>query len=112
MWAGTVEADDHPTPRDADSNGCGWPAATTITPGNDWVSGYYEVLLTINVDGKTRQSWVLSSLQQRPPPLTDHPPNHGSPYHHVRADDAGEAPRGVGHAVQRADAQRPTSCPI
>jgi len=56
VWAGTIEAADHPTPRDADSNGCGWPVATTITPGDDWVSGYYEVLLTIDVDGKTRQS--------------------------------------------------------
>ena len=56
VWSGTVAAAAHPTPRDADSNGCGWPAATSITAGDDWVSGYYEVLLTIDVDGKTRQT--------------------------------------------------------
>ena len=56
VWSDTVEAEEHPTPLDADSNGCGWPATASITAGNDWLSGYYEVLLTIDVDGKTRQS--------------------------------------------------------
>lgn len=56
VWSGTVEADDHPTPRDASANGCDWPVAGTVTAGDDWTSGYYEVLLTIDVNGKTRQS--------------------------------------------------------
>lgn len=56
VWSGTVEAGDHPTPRDAPANGCNWPAATTIATDKDWASGYYEVLLTIDVDGKSRQS--------------------------------------------------------
>ena len=56
VWSDTVEADAHPTPRDADTNGCGWPAAASLTTGVDWVSGYYEAVLTIDVDGKTRQS--------------------------------------------------------
>ena len=56
VWSETVEAQDHPTPLDASANGCGWPAANTITAGEDWVSGYYEVLLAIDVDGKNRQS--------------------------------------------------------
>ncbi len=56
VWSGTVAAGEHPTPRDADSAGCDWPAATTVTAGNDWSSGYYEVVLTIDVDGTTRTS--------------------------------------------------------
>ena len=51
-----VPADDHPTPANAFSHGCGWPAASEIVVGADWRSGYYEVLLTIDVDGKTRTS--------------------------------------------------------
>ncbi len=56
VWSETVEAQDHPTPLEASAIGCGWPAANTITAGEDWVSGYYEVLLAIDVDGKNRQS--------------------------------------------------------
>lgn len=56
VWSDTVAAGDHPTPHDADSNGCNWPAATVLTAGSDWVSGYYEVLLRIDVNGKTRTS--------------------------------------------------------
>lgn len=56
VWTGTVEAGDHPTPLDASSNGCQWPAATTVATDEDWVSGYYEVLMTIDVDGRTRRS--------------------------------------------------------
>jgi len=56
VWSETVAADDHPTPLDASANGCNWPAAIAFTAGADWASGYYEVLLTIDVDGKTRQS--------------------------------------------------------
>ncbi|MEZ5244759.1 MAG: DUF6605 domain-containing protein [Acidimicrobiales bacterium] len=56
VWSGSVSAGDHPTPRDASANGCAWPAASTITAGDDWASGYYEVLLTVDVDGKQRRS--------------------------------------------------------
>ena len=35
----------HPTPADADSNGCGWPVALTISVGDDWASGMYLVTL-------------------------------------------------------------------
>lgn len=56
VWSGSIAADDHPTPLDASSNGCQWPAADTVVTGDDWVSGYYEVLLSIDVDGKTRRS--------------------------------------------------------
>jgi hypothetical protein len=56
VWAETVLAEAHPTPTDASANGCDWPAAAQVSAAEDWVSGYYEVLLTIDVDGKTRQS--------------------------------------------------------
>ena len=50
-----VEAGDHPTPLDADRNGCGWPAALTLEIARTWTSGYYEVVLEIDVDGKARR---------------------------------------------------------
>lgn len=56
VWSGSVTAEHHPTPLDASSNGCQWPAAEQIVAGDDWASGYYEVLLSIDVDGKTRRS--------------------------------------------------------
>ena len=56
VWSDTVDAADHPTPRDASAHGCDWPAAATIRVGDDWTSGYHEVLLTIDVDGRQRQS--------------------------------------------------------
>ena len=33
VWSETVEVEDHATPRDADTNGCGWPAAASIATG-------------------------------------------------------------------------------
>ena len=51
-----VDAAEHPTPVDAASNGCAWPAALTITVDASWRSGYYEVVLEIDVDGKRRRS--------------------------------------------------------
>lgn len=41
-----IEIGDHPTPADADTAGCGWPAATAFTVGADWPSGYYDLVLT------------------------------------------------------------------
>ncbi|MHB8463270.1 MAG: N,N-dimethylformamidase beta subunit family domain-containing protein [Acidimicrobiales bacterium] len=51
-----VPADSHPTPTDASSHGCGWPAAVVFDVDRAWRSGYYEVVLEIDVDGKGRQS--------------------------------------------------------
>jgi hypothetical protein len=50
-----VEAGDHPTPLGADRNGCGWPAALSFEVDPGWRSGYYEVVLEIDVDGKARR---------------------------------------------------------
>ncbi len=56
VWAQTVDAGDHPIPPDADAVGCDWPVATTVTATARWASGYYEVLLAIDVDGTERQN--------------------------------------------------------
>lgn len=41
-----VEVGAHPTPPHADRDGCGWPAAIQVLVGEDWPSGYYDILLT------------------------------------------------------------------
>jgi len=43
VWSETGAAPHHPTPADASSNGCGWPAALQIPVGADWASAYYSV---------------------------------------------------------------------
>ena len=65
VWSDTVPAGDHPTPLDASANGCGWPAAVTIDAQPDWRSGYYEVVLTIDVGGRSRRDHAFFVL--RPP---------------------------------------------
>ena len=64
-----IEAGDHPTPDDASHAGCGWPAALTIEIDPSWRSGYYEVLLTMDLDGKVRQSRAFFVV--RPTPGSD-----------------------------------------
>jgi hypothetical protein len=51
-----VAADFHETPVGADSGGCGWPAASFVDTGKSWPSGYYEVVLEVDVDGARRRS--------------------------------------------------------
>lgn len=40
-----IDVGDHPTPDDADSNGCAWPVAGHVEIGPDWKTGYYDLLL-------------------------------------------------------------------
>ena len=63
-----VPADDHPTPLDAPEHGCGWPVASEIGVEESWPSGYYEVILTIDVDGRQRRSRAFFVV--RPDPTT------------------------------------------
>ena len=56
VWADTVPADFHPTPHGAAQDGCGWPAAVVLDVDPSWRSGYYEVVLEIDLDGKRRRS--------------------------------------------------------
>ena len=60
-----VPADSHPTPTDAHSHGCAWPAALVLDVEPTWRSGYYEVVLDIDVDGKARRSHAFFVV--RPP---------------------------------------------
>jgi hypothetical protein len=60
-----VEVGDHPAPADASSGGCGWPVACTIEIDPSWRSGYYEVTLEIDVDGRSRRSHAFFVV--RPP---------------------------------------------
>lgn len=41
-----IPVGDHPTPDDADTNGCHWPAAGSFRIGEDWATGYYDLTLT------------------------------------------------------------------
>src|SRR5690606_14494451 len=36
---------EHPRPRDADADGCGWPTSVAVPTGG-WASGFYLVALT------------------------------------------------------------------
>ena len=60
-----IPAGDHPTPPDASDQGCDWPVATEVNVDPAWRSGHYEVVLSIDVDGKTRRSYAFFVV--RPP---------------------------------------------
>ena len=63
VWTGSVAAGDHPVPPKAYELGCGWPAAATLTADPTWRSGYYEVVLTIDVGGKPRRDHAFFVLR-------------------------------------------------
>ncbi len=65
VWHDSVPAEDHPVPAQAWTKGCDWPAAATVIAGGEWRSGYYEVVLTIDVNGKQRRDHAFFVL--RPP---------------------------------------------
>ena len=52
---GAVPADRHATPIGAAADGCGWPAALVLDVEPSWRSGYYEVVLEVDIEGKRRQ---------------------------------------------------------
>ena len=54
-----VAAGAHEVPSDASSAGCRWPSALTIDVDPTWRSGYYEVVLEIDVDGKLRRDYAF-----------------------------------------------------
>jgi hypothetical protein len=63
VWSGTVSADDHETPRRAYELGCGWPAAASIPADPAWRSGYYEVVLTIDLGDRSRTDHAFFVLR-------------------------------------------------
>jgi hypothetical protein len=60
-----IPAGNHPTPNGAAQQGCGWPVAAEVAVGDGWRSGYYEVVVEIDVDGKRRRSHAFFVV--RPP---------------------------------------------
>ena len=64
VYSESVAAGDHPIPTNAASDGCEWPSAVAV-PVGEWRSGYYEVLLTAEVDGKHRLSHSFFVVRPR-----------------------------------------------
>lgn len=60
-----VAAEAHETPANASTHGCGWPVALTLDVELDWRSGFYEVLLEIEVGEKVRRDRAFFVV--RPP---------------------------------------------
>jgi hypothetical protein len=58
-----------PTPDDASSHGCGWPAALEIPVGADWHSGYYAVTVTAGDQRADAFLVVRSSPSAEPAPI-------------------------------------------
>ena len=54
-----VAADEHDTPTNASSEGCAWPVALTLDVDPAWRSGYYEVLMEIDVGEKVRRDYAF-----------------------------------------------------
>src|SRR3954470_7471825 len=55
----SVAADEHEPPQDASAKGCGWPAALTLDVDPTWRSGYYEVVMEIEVGEKVRRDYAF-----------------------------------------------------
>jgi hypothetical protein len=66
MTADAITADEHETSQDASSNGCGWPVAWTIPVDPQWRSGYYEVVMEIDVAGKLRRDHAFFVVRPSP----------------------------------------------
>ena len=64
--ADAVAAAEHETPRDASSKGCGWPVALTLDVGAAWRSGYYEVVMEIDVGEKVRRDYAFFVVRPSP----------------------------------------------
>jgi hypothetical protein len=63
--APAVATDEHEIPQDASSQGCGWPVALTLDVDPAWRSGYYEVVMEIDVGEKVRRDYAFFTV--RPP---------------------------------------------
>src|ERR1700745_1457710 len=61
-----VAADEHATPKDASARGCGWPVALTLDVDPAWRSGYYEVVMEIDVGEKVRRGYAFFVVRPSP----------------------------------------------
>src|SRR6202451_4496452 len=57
--ADAVAAGEHQTPPDAASKGCGWPVALALDVDPTWRSGYYEVVMEIDVGDTVRRDYAF-----------------------------------------------------
>ncbi|HEY2215407.1 MAG TPA: N,N-dimethylformamidase beta subunit family domain-containing protein, partial [Acidimicrobiales bacterium] len=64
--ADAVLAGEHATPADAAAKGCGWPTALNLDVDPSWRSGYYEVIMEIEVDGKVRRDYAFFVVRPSP----------------------------------------------
>ena len=61
-----IAVGDHPVPTDAPERGCDWPVAADLEVDPTWPSGYYEVELSVDVDGKIRRSHAFFVVRPTP----------------------------------------------
>src|SRR6266446_4798804 len=61
-----VAADENETPTNAASNGCDWPVALTLAVDPAWRSGYYEVVMEIDVGEKVRRDYAFFVVRPSP----------------------------------------------
>jgi hypothetical protein len=57
--ASSVATGAHETPKTASSTGCEWPAALMVDIDTTWRSGYYEVVMDIQVGEKVRRDYAF-----------------------------------------------------
>jgi hypothetical protein len=55
----SVATDEHEIPKTASSTGCGWPVALVVDVDPSWRSGYYEVVMEIEVGDKVRRDYAF-----------------------------------------------------
>ena len=55
----SVATEEHETPRTSSSTGCGWPVALRVDVDPSWRSGYYEVVMEIDVGDKVRRDYAF-----------------------------------------------------
>jgi hypothetical protein len=57
--ASSVATGDHETPKTASSSGCEWPVALSVDVPATWRSGYYEVVMEVDVGDKVRRDYAF-----------------------------------------------------
>ena len=59
LRSASVTTEEHETPKTASSTGCGWPVALVVDVDPSWRSGYYEVVMEIEVGDKVRHDYAF-----------------------------------------------------
>ncbi len=61
-----IAVGNHPTPDNADANGCGWPEAFNFKIGHDWATGYYDIALSLPSGEVCHHFVVVRKADQAP----------------------------------------------